>query len=262
MELGLRDKVVIVTGANAGIGLATVRLFLEEGAKVVGASRSLNALNEIGSDRLVTVAGDLSTPEGNDRMIEKAIEAFGKIDVLVNNMGIVQVRNGFLSISDEDWNGLLEANFMSMVRASRAAIPYMLKQNSGVIINIASEVGRQPDSMIPDYSVSKTAMLSLSKALSNEFGPKGIRVNAVSPGSIRTPLWDNPGGFADSLAANLQMNKDDAIAHYARNLRKLPLERLGTAEEVASVIAFLASDQASFVTGSEFMVNGGSLKEI
>jgi NAD(P)-dependent dehydrogenase (short-subunit alcohol dehydrogenase family) len=262
MELGLKDKVVIITGANAGIGLAATRMFLSEGAKVVGGSRSIDALQALGSDQLAAVSADFSTAEGCDLIVRKAIEAFGKIDVLVNNVGMVQVRNGFLSVSDEDWNSMLEINFMSMVRISRAAIPYMAKQNHGVIINIASEVGRQPDSLIPDYSVSKTAMIGLSKALSNEFGSKGIRVNVVSPGSIRTPLWDKPGGFVDSLASEYNMEREEAIAYFTKNVRQLPLERLGTPEEAASLILFLASDHAAFVTGSEFMVNGGSLKEI
>jgi NAD(P)-dependent dehydrogenase (short-subunit alcohol dehydrogenase family) len=262
MELGLKDKVVIVTGANAGIGLAAVKMFLAEGAKVVGGSRNIDSLQAIDSDRLIAVSTDLSTAKGCELIVRKAVETFGRLDILVNNVGAVQVRNGFLSVTDADWNWILETNFMSMVRVTRAAIPYMEQQKSGVIINISSEVGRQPDSLIPDYSVSKTAMTSLSKALSNEFGPKGIRVNVVSPGSIRTPLWDNPGGFADSLASEFKLDKEAAIGHFTKNVRKLPLERLGTPEETASLIVFLASEQAAFVTGSEFAVNGGSLKEI
>jgi NAD(P)-dependent dehydrogenase (short-subunit alcohol dehydrogenase family) len=172
------------------------------------------------------------------------------------------MRNGFLQVSDEDWNTVMNTNFMSMVRVTRAALPHMIKRKQGFIISISSEVGQLPDPMLPDYSVSKAAMLSLSKSIAQEFGPKGIRSNIVFPGPIRTPLWDQAGGFADGLADQYNMEKEEAIEHFAKNVRQLPLERLGKPEEVATVIAFLASDQASFVTGSEYMVNGGSLKQL
>jgi NAD(P)-dependent dehydrogenase (short-subunit alcohol dehydrogenase family) len=262
MDLGLQDKVVVVTGANAGIGLSVTRLFLAEGARVVGGSRRIDALQALESERLLAVSADFSTAEGCAAIVEKAVETFGRVDILINNVGIAPVRTGFLSVSDEEWQTVFETNVMSMVRTSRAAIPYMQKQKQGVIISISSAAGRQPDSIIPDYSVSKIAMVNLSKALAKEFSPQGIRVNVVSPGSIRTPLWDNPGGFADSLAAEYNMDKEDALDHLTRNVLQLQLGRLGKPEEVASVIAFLASDQAAFVTGSDFMVNGGSLREI
>ncbi len=173
MNLGLENKVVVVTGASAGIGLAITRSFLEEGARVVGGSRTTDTLRELGYDKqLVPVAVDLSQPKGPDTLIQKAVDAFGKIDVLVNNVGIAPAREGFLQTGDEDWTQMFETNLMSMVRASRAALPYMIKQQNGSIINIASESGRQPDTILIDYSALKAAMLSVSKALSNEFGPQ------------------------------------------------------------------------------------------
>lgn len=262
MDLQLEDKVVVITGANAGIGLAAVKFFLGEGAKVVGGSRSIHTLEQLASDRLTPVSTDLSKPEGSELLLQRAIEAFGRIDILVNNVGIAPLRSGFLSVDDEGWHSVWETNFMSMVRTTRAALPYMIKQKKGSIVSVSSEVGHQPDPMLPDYSVSKAAILSLSKAISAEFGPLGIRANVVSPGPTRTPLWDNPGGFADSLASAYGMNREEAVRHFTKNVRQLALERIGTPEEVASVIAFVASDQASFVTGSEYMVNGGALKQI
>jgi NAD(P)-dependent dehydrogenase (short-subunit alcohol dehydrogenase family) len=262
MALHLEGKAVVVTGANAGIGLETAKLFLKEGARVVGASRRIDQLEAIPSDNLVPTSVDLSTPEGPDVLIQTAMDAFGQIDILVNNVGIAPMRNGFLQVSDEDWNTVMNTNFMSMVRVTRAALPHMIKRKQGFIISISSEVGQLPDPMLPDYSVSKAAMLSLSKSIAQEFGPKGIRSNIVFPGPIRTPLWDQAGGFADGLADQYNMEKEEAIEHFAKNVRQLPLERLGKPEEVATVIAFLASDQASFVTGSEYMVNGGSLKQL
>ncbi|WAH37562.1 SDR family NAD(P)-dependent oxidoreductase [Alicyclobacillus dauci] len=228
MELGLKDKVTVVTGASAGIGLAITMGFLREGAKVVGASRHPDELKKLGGeDTVVPVIADFSTPEGPELVIKRAIEVFGRVDVLVNNVGIAPAREGFLSVSDEDWRSVLETNLMSMVRTSRAVIPHMVEQKQGVIINISSESGRQPDTMLVDYSVSKAAMLSLSKALANEFGPYGIRVNTVSPGPTRTPLWEKPGGFAEELARQFEMDKDQAIAHFAKNVRQLPIGRIG-----------------------------------
>ncbi|PZE20745.1 SDR family NAD(P)-dependent oxidoreductase [Paenibacillus xerothermodurans] len=263
MDLGLRDKVAIVTGASAGIGLAVTQAFLKEGAKVVGGSRHPEGLAELGSEtEVVPVAVDFSTAEAASQIVHRAIEAFGRVDVLVNNVGIAPAREGFIDISDEEWDEVLTTNFMSMVRTSRAVLPHMVERNKGVIINIASESGRQPDTILVDYSVSKAAMLSLSKALADEFGPSGIRVNTVSPGPTRTPLWDMPGGFADVLSEQLGMDKEAAIDHFARNVRELPLGRMGMPEEVAAVVLFLASEQAAFVTGAEYTVNGGSIRAV
>jgi NAD(P)-dependent dehydrogenase (short-subunit alcohol dehydrogenase family) len=260
MELGLKDKVVIVTGASEGIGLAVVRAFLAEGAKVVGGSRHPESLKELGGEsQILPVAVDFSKPDAGELIVTRALDAFGHVDILVNNVGTGAAREGFLDVSDDDWKQVLETNFMSMVRTSRAVLPHMKERKSGAIVNISSESGRQPDTILVDYSVSKAAMLSLSKALSNEFGPH-IRVNTVSPGPTRTPVWDKPGGYADILTKLFNMEKEAAIEHFAREVRQLPLERLGKPEEIASVVLFLASDKASFVTGAEYTANGGSIK--
>jgi NAD(P)-dependent dehydrogenase (short-subunit alcohol dehydrogenase family) len=262
MEYGLRDKVAVVTGGSLGIGQAIVRGFLAEGAKVAAASRhpEMGLHDLAGRERLLPVAVDLGESAGPAHLIEEALRHFGRVDILVNNIGIAPAREGFLDVTDEDWTQVLNVNLMATVRASRAVLPHMVERGSGVIINIASESGRQPDNILIDYSVSKSAMLSLSKALADEFGPKGIRVNTVSPGPTRTHLWDKPGGFADSLAKQFGMEKEQAIEHFAKDVRKLPLQRLGRPEEVAAVVLFLASDLASFVTGSEYGVNGGSIR--
>lgn len=261
MDLGLRDKVAVVTGASEGIGLAIVKSLLAEGAKVAGGSRHPQALAELGEkSSVLPVTVDFSTPDAGEQIIGEAMEAFGRIDILVNNIGIAPSREGFLSISDEGWKEVMDTNLMSMVRACRAVLPHMMERKSGVIINISSESGRQPDTILVDYSVSKSAMLSLSKALANEFGPHGIRVNTVSPGPTRTPLWDRQGGFAEGLSKQFGMEKEAAIEHFARDVRQLPLGRMGTPLEIAAVVAFLASDQASYVTGAEYTVNGGSLR--
>jgi NAD(P)-dependent dehydrogenase (short-subunit alcohol dehydrogenase family) len=258
MELALKDKIVVVTGASAGIGLAITMGFLQEGATVVGASRHQEELQRLDeAHAVIPVVADFSTPHGPEVVIKRAIEEFGRVDVLVNNVGIAPAREGFLTVSDTDWKIVLETNLMSMVRTCRAVIPHMVQQKRGIIINVSSESGRQPDTFLVNYSVSKAAMLSLSKALANEFGPYGIRVNTVSPGPTRTPLWEKPGGFAEELARQFEMDKEQAISHFAKNVRQLPLERIGDPKAVASVVLFLASDQASYVTGAEYTVNGG-----
>jgi NAD(P)-dependent dehydrogenase (short-subunit alcohol dehydrogenase family) len=255
MQLNLNDKVAVVTGGGSGIGLATVRQLAEEGARVVAADLDPSAATEI--DGVIGVAADLSTAEGPGSAVAAAVKEFGRIDVLVNNVGVFPYRESFLSVTDEDWKGLLEVNFFSMVRASRAAIPHMVDQGSGVIVSTASDVARAPDPFFVDYGVAKAGVLMLSKAISIEFGPKGVRSNCVSPGPTLTPAWEKPGGFAESLAEEFGMSKDDAIDHFAKEVRKMPLGRLGRPQDVANAIVFLASDAASHVTGADYQVDGG-----
>lgn len=255
MQLNLNGKVAVVTGGGSGIGLATVRQLAEEGASVVAADLDPSAATEI--DGVIGLAADLSTAEGPEAAVAAAVEQFGRIDVLVNNVGVFPYRESFLTVTDEDWKGLLEVNFFSMVRASRAALPHMVDQGSGVIVSTASDVARAPDPFFVDYGVAKAGVLMLSKAISIEFGPQGVRSNCVSPGPTLTPAWEKPGGFAESLAEEFGMSKDEAVDHFAKEVRKMPLGRLGRPEDVANAIVFLASDAASHVTGADYQVDGG-----
>lgn len=259
MELGLTDKVVIITGAGAGIGLATARAFLAEGARVVGGDLDPNALKDLqGRHAVLAVTVDLASPDGPAELIDRAVAEHGTVDVLVNNVGFYPMRDGFLAVTDADWQEMLNLNLMAMVRACRAAIPHMVAQGRGSIVSIASDVGRQPDAFFVDYGVSKAGVLSLSKALSIEFGPKGIRSNAVNPGPTRTPAWDRPGGFAKALAHEFGLEDNDAaVEHFAKEVRKLPLGRVNRPEDVAPVLLFLASDAARQVTGSVYAVDAG-----
>jgi NAD(P)-dependent dehydrogenase (short-subunit alcohol dehydrogenase family) len=260
MELGLAGKVAVVTGANSGIGLAIVEGFVAEGASAVGGDLRTDALAALG-DGVTPVDVDLTTPEGAERLVAEAVRVHGRVDVLVNNVGICPYREGFLQISDAEWMRVLDVNFFSMVRVTRAAIPHMLEQGGGSIVSIASEAGRQPDVFFLDYCVSKAAVLMLAKTIASEFGPHGIRSNCVSPGPTRTPLWTDPGGFAHSIAAAYGMDDpEQAMDHFARNVRCLPTGRLGRPEEVAAAVLFLASSQASQVTGSDYHVDGGIMR--
>jgi NAD(P)-dependent dehydrogenase (short-subunit alcohol dehydrogenase family) len=256
MNYGMTDRVVVITGAGSGIGLASCRVVLEEGATVVAGDLDPSAAAAL-SDAVTPVSVDLSTPAGAEQLISAAVEAHGSVDVLVNNVGVFPFRESFLTVSDADWDALMNVNFYSMVRACRASLPHMIKQRRGAIVSVASDVGRAPDRFFVDYSVSKAAVLMLSKAISIEFGPSGIRSNCVSPGPTRTPAWDKPGGFADSLAEEYGLDKEQAIEHFAKDVRKLPLGKLGDPEDVARVIAFLASDISKHVTGADYTVDGG-----
>jgi len=257
---GLAGRSVVVTGGASGIGEAISLLFAGEGAHVFAGDRDAGMLADLASHENITgVEVDLSTAAGCEQLVQAAVDAQGGVDVLVNNVGIAPWRESFLSTSDEDWNQVLSINFFAMVRCARAAIPHMVGQGRGAIVSIASDVGRAPDPFFVDYAVSKASILSLSKAISVEFGPKGIRSNAVSPGPTRTPLWDRPGGFAESIAAEYGMEKEDAIVHFAKEVRKLPLGKMGQPTDVANAVFFLASDLASQVTGSDYHVNGGVL---
>jgi NAD(P)-dependent dehydrogenase (short-subunit alcohol dehydrogenase family) len=256
MDFHLTDRVVVITGAGSGIGLATAQTFLAEGATVVAVDVDPSAAGEL-SDDVTALTVDLSTPDGPDFAVAETMRTFGRVDVLVNNVGAFPFRESFLAVPDAEWNELMNLNFYSAVRACRAALPHMVEQGRGAIVSVASDVGRAPDRFFVDYSVSKAAILMMSKALSIEFGPAGVRSNCVSPGPTRTPAWDRPGGFGDSLATEYDLDKEAAIDHFAKEVRKLPLQKLGDPADVARVIAFLASDVSKHVTGADYTVDGG-----
>jgi NAD(P)-dependent dehydrogenase (short-subunit alcohol dehydrogenase family) len=257
VETGLTDKVAVVTGAGSGIGLATARALLAEGARVVAADLAPDAATaEATPDRVLGVACDLREPEAAGEAVATAVHAFGRIDVLVNNVGVCPFRDGFLSVSDGDWRDLLELNFMCMVRACRAALPHMVHQGGGAIVSIASDAARLPAPFFVDYSVSKAAMLTLSRALANEFATAGVRANCVSPGPTRTPPFERGEQF-EALAAELGVDRETAIERFVKDIRGMPLGRLGEPEDVAAVVVFLASDLARQVTGADYRVDGG-----
>jgi NAD(P)-dependent dehydrogenase (short-subunit alcohol dehydrogenase family) len=252
-------KTVVITGASQGIGLAAAEHFLKEGANVVGVSREpskMASTTGADDDRFLQIVADLTLPEAPGRAVQQAMGRFGRIDVLVNNAGAVAVRKGFLEVTDDMWHSTMELNFMGYVRMCRAVLPHMMETGAGSIIHVGSEAGRTPLVDAPDYSVSKTAILSLSKLLSLEFGAKGIRSNVVAPAHIYTPMWDRPGGFLDSQARKFNVPREEAIQAFIDD-SGLPMGRLGTADDVAPVILFLASPAASFITGAEYTVNGG-----
>ncbi|MBG0827185.1 SDR family oxidoreductase [Planomonospora sp. ID67723] len=268
MDLQLSGKVAVVTGASKGIGLAVVRTLLAEGARVVAASRKTGAeLDALTGADLVHVPVDLMDPEAPGRVVARAEEEFGGLDILVNNAGgpppgVSLPRFGFLTPDDADWREMFEFNLFSVVRAVRAAVPLMLRRGGGAIVNVSSVLARQPAPMNVDYNAAKAGLNNLTKALSEEFGPQGIRVNTVSPGPARTAWWTEGGGAADILAAATGADRDAVMDSVAPEMMKLTTGRLADPQEIADVVALLVSPRSASTTGAEFAVDSGFLKAV
>jgi NAD(P)-dependent dehydrogenase (short-subunit alcohol dehydrogenase family) len=257
MNLNLEGKIVIVTGASSGIGLETAKMFLAEGACVVGVSRDMSPAADLASrGQWLPCEADLGATGSGEVVAEAALAAFGRIDVLFNNAGICPTRSGFLDVSDEDWAHTLNVNLIGYIRMARAVLPAMLEQKKGVLIHCGSEAGRMPHPMLPDYSTSKAAITLLSKALAREFTSKGIRSNVVAPAHIRTELWDRPGGFLHALAERYGTTIDGAVESFLAE-SKLPAGRLGAAKDVATAVLYLASDLSEFISGDVINIDGG-----
>lgn len=261
MDLRVAGKVFLVTGASAGIGAATVRLLAAEGATVVGVARKPGGINDLGAG-VSSVAADITERDTARQVVEFVLDRHDRLDGLVNNVGGLDTRSSFLDVTDDQWLATFELNFHSAVRMSRAAIPALLRHGGGSLVHVASEAARFPDTPLVDYAAAKTALLSVSKTLAAEFGQRGIRSNIVSPGPTRTWLWDAPGGFAEQLAAQFDLPIEEAIEHFVREVRGLPTGRLGVPDDVARVIAYLLSPLAVQVTGAEWAIDGGALRQI
>jgi NAD(P)-dependent dehydrogenase (short-subunit alcohol dehydrogenase family) len=264
MDLRLKDKVVVVTGASKGIGLAIADGFAREGARVVAGSRSitpeLEALRE--NYGVTAVPVDLSTEDGPNTLVRIAVDQYGRIDVLVNNLGTATSRPSFLDIDDAEWQRIFNMTLFSAVRASRAALPHLLDAGESSIINISSINARLPFPMVVDYSAAKAGLTSLTKSLSEEFAPRGVRVNAIAPGPVRTPFWTAPGGFADATAAEAGTTAQEAMDVVVPQSMGISTGRITEAREVADLTLFLASPLAGNITGAEFTIDGGQVKTV
>ncbi|HEV3408457.1 MAG TPA: SDR family oxidoreductase [Gaiellaceae bacterium] len=257
MDLGLGGRVCVVTGSTSGIGLETARLLVAEGARVVVSGRDEERVEQA---RRVTgaalgVARDLAAPDGPAALVEESEAALGPLDCLVNNVGVAY-QASFEELSDEDWNAMWDLNVMSFVRAIRAVVPGMRARGSGRIVNVSSTAGKRPSRSMPNYSVSKAAVLSLSRLVADLYAADGILCNAVTPGPVATQAWLAPGGLADQQADRTGKTRDEVLAELARGR---PLGRVAEPEEIASVIVFLCSDRAGFVTGSAWSADGGAV---
>jgi NAD(P)-dependent dehydrogenase (short-subunit alcohol dehydrogenase family) len=262
MDLELTGRVAVVTGASKGIGLAVARTLRDEGAYVVATSRTRTPDLE----DIVHVAADLMDPAAPADLIAHAVETYGGVDILVNNAGGPPPgdrlpHEGFLSRGDAHWQAILEFNLLSAVRACRAALP-LLVERGGTIVNVGSAVARQPAPMNVDYSASKAALLNLTKALSEEFGPHGVRVNCVSPGPTLTPWWTDAGGAGDIVGGWTDSDRDNVIATLAPEQMHLTTGRFVDPQEIADAVAFLASPRSAATIGAELVVDGGMLKAL
>ncbi|GGL87609.1 SDR family NAD(P)-dependent oxidoreductase [Nakamurella endophytica] len=257
MNLGMDGKVAAVTGGSKGIGLAVVQALVAEGVRVaVGAREESPALKALASDgSVLTVPGDLSTGPGAERLVQRVLETFGALDILVNNVGGVRPRpTGFLDVSDDDFRWAFELDFLSAVRMTRAALPHLLARAPSSIVTVASVNATLPDPTVIDYGAAKAALVNFSKALSKEVGPRGVRVNTVSPGPVATDLWLGADGVAETLAASTGL---DPTAVAAQAVSGSATGRFTRPEEVAHLVVVLAGPRAGNVTGTDVIIDGG-----
>ena len=253
MDLALTDKVAIVTGSSRGLGLASARALVAEGCRVCICARGEERLAEAAVEveaaarrpnMVAAVQADVSTTAGVELVVARTVEAFGGIDILVNNVGRAGGA-GLLDTSDAEWQAAFDETLFPAIRASRLAVPHMRQRGGGVILMIASIYGREAGGRMT-YNAVKAAEISLAKALATQLAPLNIRVNSIAPGSIMFP-----GGSWHTR----QQADPDGIAEFIR--RELPFDRFGRPEEVGNVVAFLASPKASWISGASIVVDGG-----
>ena len=257
MDLHLSGKRALITGASKGIGLAVARALAQEGVRVVGGARrpSVELSSPAEQYPVHYVPVDLATADGPAHLVSEALATLGGLDILVNNVGAAQTRvDGFLSVTDEDWTQSLNLTFLAAVRTTRAVLPNLLKQKSGTIVSICSVNAFLPDPAVIDYSAAKAALANFSKALSKEVGPKGIRVNTVSPGPVATDLWLGSEGVAATVA-RAHGGEPETVARQAAE--GMLTGRFTQPQEVADLVLLLASDRTGNVTGADFVIDGG-----
>src|ERR687898_2611982 len=248
MDLGLRERVCVVTGSTGGIGRETARLLIDEGARVVvtgrDSARVEQTREELGA--ALGVACDLAIPAAPDELIAAATAQVGPVEVLVNNVGAAYQRS-LEEVSDEQWDAMWQLNVMSYLRAIRAVLPQMRARGSGAIVNVSSTAGKRPSTSMPDYSVTKAAVLSLSRLVADLYAKDGIRCNAVTPGPTATDAWLAAGGLADQQGERTGKQRDEVLEAVGAGR---PLGRLAKPEEIAAGIAVPWSGPASYVNGA------------
>jgi len=267
MDLGLSNKVVLVTGASKGLGAAIAIAFGREGSKLILVARTQAELDQVameakkqGAAEVLAIVADLTQTDAIGQVISSAIQRFGTIHVLVNNAGILGRFLPFEAITDDEWLQVFHLNLFSVVKLTRAVLPYMIQQQWGRIINLSSESGLQPDAAMSHYGATKAALLNLTKSPSKGYGQHGILVNSISPAFIKTPMVEN---MLEQIAQAKGFSIQDAETYFLQENRPhIELKRGGTPPEVASAVVFLAAEAASFITGTNLRVDGGSVASI
>jgi NAD(P)-dependent dehydrogenase (short-subunit alcohol dehydrogenase family) len=245
VDLGLSGRACLVTGSTRGIGRETARLLADEGAQVVTCGQG----EAPGVGERAHVAADLALPGEPERVVEEGAAVLGGLQVVVNNVGIARQAR-FEEVSDEEWDAYWQLNVMSYVRTIRSALPFL--RGGGSIVNVSSTAGKRPSTGMPHYSVTKAAVLSLSRLVADLYAGDGIRCNAVTPGPTATGAWLGEGGLADQQGGD----RDEVLRKVGAGR---PLGRLARPEEIAAVIVFLCSERASYVTGSAWSADGGTV---
>ncbi len=265
MDLGLHGRGCVVTGASRGIGRETARQLCAEGASVLLVARGADALAEAALEageaggRAEALALDVTAEDAGERMLAAATESFGALDVLVNNAGSARWRD-LDEVPDEDWRAQFEINVMAPLRAMRAAAPTMAGRGWGRIVNVCSTAGKRPSAAMPEYSVAKSAELSLSRLFADRHARSGVLVNAICPGPVDSELWMEPGGLLDqSQRLSGAGSREEALEAAGA---KRPIGRLAEVGEIASAIVFLCSERASYVSGAAWSVDGGTVQVI
>jgi NAD(P)-dependent dehydrogenase (short-subunit alcohol dehydrogenase family) len=262
-DAGLAGRTVVVTGAGRGIGLAVVEAFLAAGSRVVAGSRerteALDKHVKQGAE-LTVVELDLATPDGPAALVAEAVALHGGVDILVNNVGAVRPRvDGFLGVTDEDWEWTFTVNFMAAVRTTRAALPHLLAAGAGRIVTVSSVNARLPDPLVIDYGAAKAALTNFCKALSKEVGPRGVRVNTIGPGPVETALWQG----ADGVAATVGQSRGVDPREVARGAADQSVTgRFTRPSEVADLVLYLAGPRAANITGADFVIDGGLVESL
>ncbi|WP_234544908.1 SDR family NAD(P)-dependent oxidoreductase [Streptomyces shenzhenensis] len=262
-DAGLAGRTVVVTGAGRGIGLAVVEAFLAAGARVVAGSRGrTDALDQHVKQgaELTVVEVDLATPDGPAALVAEAVALHGGVDVLVNNVGAVRPRvDGFLGVTDEDWEWTFTVNLMAAVRTTRAALPHLLATGAGRIVTVSSVNARLPDPLVIDYGAAKAALTNFCKALSKEVGPRGVRVNTIGPGPVETALWQGAGGVAATVGQSRGVDPRE-VARGAAD--QSVTGRFTRPSEVADLVVYLAGPRAVNITGADFVIDGGLVESL
>jgi 3-oxoacyl-[acyl-carrier protein] reductase len=264
MDLGLRDRACILTGATGGIGRATALSLAREDAAVLLLGRRADVLAEVAracqaaGGRAEALVLDVTAPDAGERAVQTCLERFGRIDALVNGAGTSAVRS-VEELTDQEWQAQWELHVMGPMRLMRAAAPVMAERGWGRIVNVCSSSGKRPSGTNMAYSVTKSAELSLSRSFADLFAARGVLVNSVSPGPVAGDLWLSAGGLADQQAAARGVDREQVLES---TVSRVPIGRMGTEEEIASVIVFLCSEQASNVAGAAWAVDGGAVPVI